>query len=67
MSGVVANAQKESAKEGQRKAIRCPVDSEEFDTLEQLSQHVDQVHIGPGVFEGLHRESWSTKKKESSH
>ena len=43
--------------------IKCPIDSEEFDTLEQLSKHMDMIHIGPGLLAAFGRESWGAAKK----
>lgn len=61
----MANGKKPAAN-GQKIVIKCPHDSEEFESLEQLSQHVDQVHIGPGMLAGYRRESWGKVKKKSS-
>ena len=66
MSGAVAGAEKKSAPKETKSVFKCPLDSEEFDTSEQLSQHVDQVHIGPGLLSGFKGESWAKdlKKKD---
>tara|TARA_B100001559_G_C15950294_1_gene371765 strand:+ start:313 stop:435 length:123 start_codon:yes stop_codon:yes gene_type:complete len=31
---------------------KCPYCDSEFDTKEELSKHIDQMHIGPGLLEG---------------
>ncbi|HJM45923.1 MAG: C2H2-type zinc finger protein [Thermoproteota archaeon] len=30
----------------------CPYCDSEFDTKEELSKHIDKMHIGPGLLEG---------------
>lgn len=65
-NGTVAEVKGNSAGKRQQVVIRCPMDSEVFDSLEELSQHVDQVHIGPGVLGGLGQESWGTFKKKKA-
>ncbi|MCS7141640.1 MAG: C2H2-type zinc finger protein [Candidatus Nitrosocaldus sp.] len=37
---------KESAK------VRCPYCESTFNSKEELSKHIDRMHIGPGVLEG---------------
>lgn len=37
------------------RGFKCPIDTEVFDTLEALSTHRDQVHIGPGLLEAYGR------------
>ncbi len=66
MSGAVADSQKKPATKATRTAIRCPIDFEEFETTEQLSQHVDQVHIGPGLLSAFKGESWAKGLKEKN-
>ena len=31
---------------------KCPYCSSLFDDAENLSQHIDKIHIGPGLLEG---------------
>jgi len=38
------------SKEG--KDLRCPYCESLFATKEELSKHIDKIHIGPGVLEG---------------
>jgi Zinc finger, C2H2 type. len=33
-------------------SIRCPYCESMFNTKEELSKHIDKIHIGPGVLEG---------------
>jgi len=63
MSGTLVSAERRSAKET-KTIFKCPLDSEEFDTPELLSQHVDQVHIGPGLLSGFKGESWAKNLKK---
>ena len=63
MSGTLVSAERKSTK-GTKAVFKCPLDSEEFDTTELLSQHVDQVHIGPGLLSGFKGESWAKSLKK---
>ena len=62
MSGALAEAERKGAARPSV-AVRCPMDSEEFETPELLSQHVDQVHIGPGLLQAYKHETWEKPKK----
>ena len=62
MRGTVADAEKPA--KGTKTVFKCPLDSEEFDTPELLSQHVDQIHIGPGLLSGFKGESWAKNLKK---
>ena len=32
--------------------VRCPYCSSQFDSKDELSHHIDDIHIGKGLFEG---------------
>ncbi len=63
MSGTVADTEKKPAR-GTKTVVKCPIDSEEFESTEQLSQHVDQVHIGPGLLSAFKGECWAKDLRE---
>jgi len=63
MNGTVVDAEKKPATKRQWSA-KCPIDSEGFDTVEELSQHMDQVHIGPGLLQAYGRKPSAPGRKE---
>ena len=62
MNGTVVDSQKKPKL--QETTVKCPIDNETFKTAEELSHHVDQVHIGPGVLQAYGHKSIVTTKKE---
>ncbi|MEM1532057.1 MAG: C2H2-type zinc finger protein [Nitrososphaerota archaeon] len=39
----------------EQKKYRCPYCEQSFDTEDELSKHMDKVHIGKGLLEGDRR------------
>ena len=37
------------------KIVKCPYCNSRFEETEQLSKHIDNIHIGPGLLEGNFR------------
>ncbi len=45
-------SERSKGKKEKEASIRCPYCESIFNTKEELSKHIDKIHIGPGVLEG---------------